>query len=66
MESFITGHVACIGRGEMGTGFCRENLKERDHWEDLDIGRRIILKWTFQKYDGVVWTGLIWLRTETS
>jgi hypothetical protein len=24
---------------------------------------RIILKWTFKKWDGEAWTGLVWLRT---
>jgi hypothetical protein len=30
--------------------------------EDLDVGGTIILKRTSEKWDGVVWTGLIWLR----
>jgi hypothetical protein len=25
-------------------------------------GVRIILKWILEKYDGVLWTGLIWVR----
>jgi hypothetical protein len=31
-------------RREMYTGFWRETKKERDHWEDLHAGERIILK----------------------
>jgi hypothetical protein len=34
--------------------------KERDHWEDLHVGGRIMLKWILEKQDGMVWTGLIW------
>jgi hypothetical protein len=26
----------------------------------------IILKWMLEKYDGVEWSGFIWLRIETS
>jgi hypothetical protein len=29
-------------------------------------GGRIILKWIVEKYDGLVWSGLIWLRIGTS
>jgi hypothetical protein len=36
-----------------------------DHWEDLDIDGRITLQ-EFFKWDGEVWTRLIWLRTVTS
>jgi hypothetical protein len=35
---------------------------ERDHWKDLDIGGKMILTWILAKYDGFVWTRLIWLR----
>jgi hypothetical protein len=40
--------------------------KERNHYENLDVGRRTILKWIYEKKDGVVWTGFIWLRIGTS
>jgi hypothetical protein len=40
--------------------------KERDQWEGSDLIGKIILKWILDKYDGVVWTGLTWLRIGTS
>jgi hypothetical protein len=33
-------------------GFWWGDLKERDHLEDRDVERRIILKWLFKKWDG--------------
>jgi len=39
-------------RGEVHTGFCGRNLRERDHLEDPGLGGRIILKWIFRKWDG--------------
>jgi hypothetical protein len=50
----------------MYIGFWWESQKERDHWEDLDVGGRIILEWILDKSDRVVWTGFIWLRIDTS
>jgi hypothetical protein len=34
------------GKGEVFTGFWLEGPKERDHWEYLDVGGRITLRWT--------------------
>jgi hypothetical protein len=42
------------------------NNKERDHWEDLDISGRIILKCVLEKWGGLIWTGFIWPRILTS
>jgi hypothetical protein len=32
--------------------------RPRSRWVD-------ILGWIFEKWDGVIWTGLVWLRTGT-
>jgi len=45
-------------------GFGLENLRGRDHLEDLVIERKVILKWIFKSMVGE-WTGLIWLRIGT-
>jgi len=48
----------CVwGRGEGCTGFRLENLGERDHWGDPDVDGKIILRWIFRKWEGVVGTG---------
>jgi hypothetical protein len=51
---------------EMHTKFWSENLKGKDHSEDLDVDGKIILEWILGKYGGQVWTRCIWLRRRTS
>jgi hypothetical protein len=46
----------------MHIGYWWESQKERDHWEGQDVGGWTILKWILERYDGMVWIGLIWLR----
>jgi hypothetical protein len=46
------------GRGV--TGFWWGNMRERDHWGDPGVDRRIILRWIFRKWDvgyGLDWAG---------
>jgi len=46
--------VACSaygGRGEVYTGFCWGNLRERNHLEDPDVHVRIILRLIYRKWD---------------
>jgi hypothetical protein len=48
------GHVAQMGRRGMHIGYWWESQKERDHWEDLDVGGWTILTWILERYDGMV------------
>jgi hypothetical protein len=48
------GHVACMGRGEVHTGFWWVYLREGDHLEDRGMYARIILKWMCKKWE---WAG---------
>jgi hypothetical protein len=43
------GHVSHMGRRGMHIGFWWGSQKERDHWEDLHMGERIILRWILEK-----------------
>jgi len=51
--------------GEVHAGFWWDNLRERDHFEDLDVDGRLIFKWIVRKWDGDVWTGFLWIRITT-
>ena len=48
----LAGHVACVGRGEVYTGFWQRNVREKDHLEDPRVYRRITVKWIFERFDG--------------
>ena len=53
------------GRERCAQRFGRETLGERDHWGDQDVDGRIILRWIFRKWEGVVGTGWSCLRMGT-
>jgi hypothetical protein len=44
-----TGHIARMRRGGIHRGFWWERQKERDHWEELNISGRIILRWILER-----------------
>ena len=52
----------CYPKGEVCTRFWWGNLRERDHWGDQDVDGRIILRWVFRKWEGIVGTGWSLLR----
>jgi hypothetical protein len=53
-------HVARIGEMRNAFKILVDNLKGRDHLEDLAVDGRIILKWILNKWGRRVCTGLIW------
>jgi hypothetical protein len=59
-------HVARMGRRGMHIGYWWEIQKERDQWEDQDVGGWIILKWILERSDGIGWIGSSWLMIGTS
>jgi hypothetical protein len=61
-----TGHVARMGRGDVFIGFWLGGPKARDHWEDLGVGGRIILRWTLGRQGSMGRTGFVWLRIGSS
>jgi hypothetical protein len=50
---------ACSADGEERgvTGFWWGNLRERDHWGDLGVDGRVILRWIFRKWHVGLWAG---------
>ena len=58
---------ACSTLGERGDVYrvLVWELEEGDHLEDLGVDGRLILKYTFRKWDGRAWTGSSWLRIGT-
>jgi len=50
----------------MHTKFWLENLKGRDHSEDVGVDGSIILEWFSEKLGGKAWTECICVRTGTS
>jgi hypothetical protein len=45
----LARHVARMWRRGMHIGYWWECQKERDHWEEQDVGRWTILKWIFER-----------------
>jgi hypothetical protein len=54
---YIFPNVHSRGRRGLHIGYWWESQKERDHWEDQDVGGWTILKWIL---DRMGWCGLDW------
>jgi hypothetical protein len=44
-------------RRGMRIGYWWGSQKERDHWEDQDIGGWTIFRWILERYGVMVWAG---------
>jgi hypothetical protein len=53
------GHVARMGEKRNIYRTLVGSQKVRDHWEYLDVCGWTILKWISERYDGMIWIGLI-------
>ena len=56
--------MARMGEGTVVHRVLVGKPEERDHWVDLDVDGRIILRWIFRKWEGVE-TGWSWVRIGT-
>jgi hypothetical protein len=54
-----------LNNGEVCTGFWWGSMRKGDHWGDPDVDWRIILRWIFRKWEGIVGTGWSGLRIGT-
>ena len=57
-------HVARMGEGRGVHRVLVGKPEGKDHWGDLDIGGRVILRWVFGKWEEVE-TGRSWFRIRT-
>jgi hypothetical protein len=70
MRQEVTSKIGRIyrrhGRAQKHTKLNSEKLTVRDHFGDLGIEGRTILKWTLKKQSVKSWTGFIWRRIGSS
>jgi hypothetical protein len=62
----LAGHVARMGEKRNVFGLLVEKPEEKRPLGQPHVDRRTILNWILERQDGVVWTGLVWLRIGTS
>ena len=59
------GHVARMEEGRVVHKVLVGKPEGKNHWGELDVDGRIILRWILRKWEGVVGTGWSWLRIGT-
>jgi len=58
----LAGHVARMGERRGVHRVLVGKPEGKSHWGDPDVDGRIILKWIFRKWEGILGTGWSWLR----
>jgi hypothetical protein len=58
------GHVARMGENRNAFRLLVEK-PEGGRYEVQDVGGWILLRWILERWDGVMLTGLVWLKTGT-
>jgi hypothetical protein len=64
-KDFIAHFFSECGTEEVPTGFSWRDMMKTDHFEDLSVDGRIILKWMFKEWELEAWTGLLWFKMGT-
>ena len=57
--------MACMGEGRSAYGCLVGRPDGKNHFEDLGVDGRIILRLISKKWYGEAWSGLIWLLIGT-
>ena len=60
------GHVERMGEEREMYRVLVGKPEERNHWGDLGVDGWIILGWISRRWNVGIWTGMGWLRIETS
>jgi hypothetical protein len=60
------GHLELMGRRWTRIELWWESQKKRDNQENIDVGGSILLRGILERYNGVLWAGLIWFRIGTN
>jgi len=61
-NNWMSETFACMVERKVHTEFWLGNFGEMEHFENVGLGKRVILKWVLKNSFGRAWNGLIWLR----
>jgi hypothetical protein len=60
------GHVVLMMEGRSVHRVLVGKPEGKNHWGESDVDGRILLIWTFRKWEGVAGAGWSWLRIRTA
>jgi hypothetical protein len=65
MRMIMAGHVVRMGEDRGVHTVLVGKPEGKSHWGDQDVDGKIILRWIFRKFEGVVGSGWSWFRIGT-